>query len=46
MEIPRHLTQIYYDSMAIVASYGKPDLFITITCNPKWKEILENIFPG
>ena len=23
----------------------KPDLFITFTCNPKWKEIQENLMP-
>jgi hypothetical protein len=26
--------------MAIVRQYGKPDLFITMTCNPKWEEIV------
>ncbi|KAH9079758.1 hypothetical protein Ae201684P_017277 [Aphanomyces euteiches] len=25
--------------MAIVRKYGRPDLFITVTCNPKWVEI-------
>ena len=25
--------------MSIVRKYGKPDLFITFTCNPKWEEI-------
>ena len=33
--------------MAIVRAKGRPDLFITMTCNPKWKElktILQN-FP-
>ena len=23
----------------IVSKYGKPDLYITFTCNPKWEEI-------
>ena len=27
------------ESMAIVRSIGRPDLFITMTCNPKWKKI-------
>ncbi|KAH9080132.1 hypothetical protein Ae201684P_009078 [Aphanomyces euteiches] len=27
------------DAMAIVRKYGRPDLFITVTCNPKWVEI-------
>ena len=25
--------------MSIVRKYGKPDLFITFTCNPQWEEI-------
>ena len=32
--------------MAIIKKYGKPDLFITFTCNPKWCEITENLYPG
>jgi hypothetical protein len=32
---------LYQDSMAIVRHFGKPDLFITMTCNPKWPEIQE-----
>ncbi|XP_065674125.1 uncharacterized protein LOC136091069 [Hydra vulgaris] len=32
--------------MAINKKYGKPDLFITFTCNPKWPEITENLYPG
>ena len=32
--------------MVIVREYGKPDLFITMTCNPKWREIEENLLPG
>ena len=31
--------QLYLDSMAIVCALGKPDIFITFTCNPKWPEI-------
>ncbi|GMF24192.1 unnamed protein product [Phytophthora fragariaefolia] len=26
--------------MAIVREYGKPDAFITMTCNPNWVEII------
>ena len=32
--------------MAMVRKYGKPDLFLTFTCNPKWREIVENLQPG
>ena len=43
---PRALLQNYQDAMAIIAKYGKPDLFITFTCNPKWKEVMENLHEG
>jgi hypothetical protein len=31
--------------MAIVRHFGKPDLFITFTCNPKWPEITRELLP-
>ncbi len=40
------MRQHYQDAMAIVAATGKPDLFITMTTNPKWREIEENLHPG
>lgn len=40
---PRELQQNFIDAMVLVQTYGKPDLFITMTCNPNWKEITENI---
>ncbi|XP_011878931.1 PREDICTED: uncharacterized protein LOC105568104, partial [Vollenhovia emeryi] len=43
---PRNMLQNYQDAMAIVAKFGKPDLFITMTCNPKWREIDENLLHG
>jgi hypothetical protein len=43
---PRAMTQNYQDAMAIVGKYGKPDLFITMTCNPNWRAIKENLLPG
>ena len=36
----------YLDSMALVAHFGRPSLFITVTCNPKWPEITEALLPG
>ena len=42
----RNMRQRYHDAMAIVVKKGKPDLFITFTCNPKWKEIAENLYPN
>ena len=43
---PRAAQQNYQDAMAIVAKYGKPDLFLTFTCNPKWKDISDALAPG
>ena len=40
------MQQNYQDAMAIVATHGKPDLFITMTCNSNWREITENLLPG
>jgi hypothetical protein len=37
------MQQLYHDTMAIVCSHTKPDLFITMTCNPRWPEITENL---
>ncbi|CEP07425.1 hypothetical protein [Parasitella parasitica] len=31
---PRHMAQLYQDAMSLVRRFGKPDLFITFTCNP------------
>ncbi|XP_046605021.1 uncharacterized protein LOC124297753 [Neodiprion virginianus] len=35
----RHMQQQYQDTMAVTRKVGRPDLFITMTCNPKWPEI-------
>jgi len=43
---PRNMQQCYQDAMSVVTKFGKPDLFITMTCNPKWKEITDNLLPG
>ena len=43
---PRNMNQLYQDAMAIVRRYGKPDLFITFTCNPRWPEITNSLFQG
>ena len=32
--------------MAIVREFHKPDFFITMTCNPKWKEIQAELSDG
>ena len=42
---PRQLHQHYLDAMALVRSMGKPQLFITFTCNAKWPEIQGHLKP-
>jgi hypothetical protein len=36
---PRDKHRRYLDAMALVRKYGKPDIFLTMTCNPTWEEI-------
>ncbi|SGY53419.1 BQ5605_C006g03757 [Microbotryum silenes-dioicae] len=43
---PRQMVQLYQDAMAIVRSFGAPDIFITMTCNPAWSEIVNALLPG
>ena len=42
----RYMHQQYLDSIALMQRFGHPHLFITMTCNPDWKEIQENLKPG
>ena len=35
---PRDMHRRYQDLMAIVRKFGKPDLFVTVTC-PEWPEM-------
>jgi hypothetical protein len=43
---PRDMKARFQDAMALVQSIGKPNLFITVTCNPDWPEIKDNLLPG
>ena len=43
---PRHMHEYTQDAMTYVRNYGRPDLFITFTCNPKWEEIQEELLTG
>lgn len=36
----------FQDAMGLVRKFGKPDLFITMTCNPKWTEITAELRDG
>ena len=43
---PRYMHERTQDAMTYVRTYGRPDLFITFTCNPQWQEIKELLLPG
>ncbi|KAL4590964.1 hypothetical protein LXL04_003911 [Taraxacum kok-saghyz] len=36
----------FLDAMTLVQDDGKPDIFLTITCNPGWPEITDYLEPG
>ena len=40
---PCHMYQLFQDSMAICRYYRKPDIFLTMTANPNWPEIQEQL---
>jgi len=42
----RVMGQLYQDAMARVRKFGKRNLFVIFTCNPKWKEITNVLFLG
>ena len=35
----------FMDTMALVTRYGKLDFFVTMTCDPYWDEIVEQLLP-
>ncbi|XP_074313490.1 uncharacterized protein LOC141648664 [Silene latifolia] len=43
---PRDMKRRYLHAIALVQKYGKPDLFLTITCNPNWPEIKAELANG
>jgi hypothetical protein len=38
------MQQLFQDSMCLVTHFGKPDLFVTFTANPKWEEVTAALF--
>ncbi|KAI3764815.1 hypothetical protein L2E82_14832 [Cichorium intybus] len=43
---PRDMRRRFLDAMALVQDDGRPDIFLTMTCNPQWKEIEDELLPG
>jgi hypothetical protein len=42
---PRDMRRQYMDAMAQVRKFGKPEIFLTMTCNPNWDEISRELLP-
>ena len=42
----RYMHQEYLDSIGLYQRYGHPHGFATMTCNPNWREIQENLKDG
>ena len=42
---PRDMRR-YMDAMALVQRFGKPDIFLIMTCNPNWPEIKQELEEG
>ncbi|XP_075107418.1 uncharacterized protein LOC107819940 isoform X1 [Nicotiana tabacum] len=40
---PRDMRRRYMDVIALVQRFGKPDIFLTMTCNPSWPEIKQHL---
>ena len=40
---PRDMRRRYMDAMALVQRFGKPDIFLIMTCNPNWLEIKQEL---
>ena len=43
---PRYMHEKIQDGMTYVRLYGRPTFFITMTCNPNWEEIQNELPPG
>ncbi|CAH1413861.1 unnamed protein product [Lactuca virosa] len=40
---PQNMRIKYIDAMALVQKFGKPYIFVTLTCNPNWPEIKQHM---
>ena len=43
---PRWYMEQTHDALPLTRRMGKPTLFITFTCNTKWREITDSLHPG
>lgn len=43
---PRYMYEKFKDTLKTCEKYGGPHVFLTITCNPQWGEIVNELLPG
>jgi hypothetical protein len=43
---PHHMTALAKNALVLVSEFGCPHVFITLTCNPKWPEIVSQLSDG
>ncbi len=43
---PRHMTALAKNALVLVSEFGCLNVFLTLTCNPKWPEIVLQLLDG
>ena len=42
----RHMAALAKNALVLVSQFGPPHVFLTVTCNPKWPEIVSQLLDG
>ena len=42
----RHMSNLAKNALVLVSEFGCPHVFLTLTCNPEWPEILSQLLSG
>ncbi len=43
---PRHMAALAKNALILGSKFGCPHVFLTLTCNPKWPEIMSQLLDG
>jgi hypothetical protein len=43
---PHHMAALAKNALILVSEFGCPHVFLTLTCNPKWPEIVSQLLDG
>ena len=44
--LQRHMSNLAKNALVLVSEFGCPHVFLTLTCNPEWPEILSQLLMG